>query len=460
MLKKYRYLFLAAVVVVVALSGLYLVGREVTLSVDGQIQTVRVSAFTVGGVLREAGIQVGSADILSPPADIWVGKEMIVLERARPVQVWVSPGEERVDLLSASRTARALIGEAGLTLAEGDYLTLNGQLITPDVELLFPVVVIQLHRAVNLTLFEGGADRPIKTSAETVGNVLSDAGVVLHPADRLSPPADTPVVEGMEIVLRRAVPITVRVQGKEVQAYSAAETVGEALADAGIALQGLDQSQPGEVEPVPADGIIQIVRVSEEVVLSQTLIPFENKYVQDPESELDQTRTITPGSPGILLSRERVRYEDGKEISRTAEAQWQARAPVDEEVGYGTQVVIKTLDTPNGPIEYWRAVTVYITSYSPCNLGVPGLCDDNTASGMKVQQGIIAVTRNWYSWMSGQRLYVPGYGTGVVADVGGGVPGSYWIDVAYTDAEYVGWHYYRTIYFLTPVPENIPWILP
>ena len=122
-------------------------------------------------------------------------------------------------------------------------------------------------------------------------------------------------------------------------------------------------------------------------------------------------------------------------------------------------MVIKTLDTPSGPIEYWRAVTVYATSYSPCR-SAADRCYYGTSSGLPVARGVIGVTRSWYNWFVGQRLYVPGYGTGVVADVGGGVPGEYWIDLGFTDADFEPWHQYVTIYFLTPVPENIPWILP
>jgi hypothetical protein len=49
----------------------------------------------------------------------------------------------------------------------------------------------------------------------------------------------------------------------------------------------------------------------------------------------------------------------------------------------------------------------------------------------------------------------------VVADTGGGYPdGRYWIDLGYSDADYVPWAKYVTVYFLTPVPASIPWILP
>jgi 3D (Asp-Asp-Asp) domain-containing protein len=79
---------------------------------------------------------------------------------------------------------------------------------------------------------------------------------------------------------------------------------------------------------------------------------------------------------------------------------------------------------------------------------------------LTVRQGIVAVTRAWYSWMVGQRVYIPGYGIAVIADVGGGIPGRYWVDLGYNDDDFVSWHQNVTMYFLTPVPANIPWILP
>jgi hypothetical protein len=44
--------------------------------------------------------------------------------------------------------------------------------------------------------------------------------------------------------------------------------------------------------------------------------------------------------------------------------------------------------------------------------------------------------------------------------VGGGFPdGRLWIDLAYSDDDWVAWHGYVTVYFLTPVPANILYVL-
>ncbi len=83
-----------------------------------------------------------------------------------------------------------------------------------------------------------------------------------------------------------------------------------------------------------------------------------------------------------------------------------------------------------------------------------------TASGLPLTKGIIAVRTSWYGVMEFQPVYVPGYGRGIIADTGGGIDGRYWIDLGYDDSNYVGWHYWTTLYFLMPVPSYIPTVLP
>jgi len=122
---------------------------------------------------------------------------------------------------------------------------------------------------------------------------------------------------------------------------------------------------------------------------------------------------------------------------------------------------VRTLDTPQGTIEYWRSIPIYATSYSPCNLGVPW-CGTLTASGAEVQRGVIGVIRSWYNLMRGWSVFVPGYGPGTFEDIGAGIAGKDWIDLGFTDENIEPWHHWTTLYFQTPVPslDSIPWILP
>ncbi|MEK7278685.1 MAG: G5 domain-containing protein, partial [Chloroflexota bacterium] len=177
--------------------------------------------------------------------------------------------------------------------------------------------------------------------------------------------------------------------------------------------------------------------------------------------EIDNTQLIQEGKYGAQSQRVRVRYENGVEVSRSVEDEWVSVAPQPRIVGYGTAIVIRAVDTADGPIEYWRAVRMYATSYSASRAGTPrsapwyGL----TRSGKVLTKGMVAIDLKVMPL--GTRLYVSGYGLATAEDTGGGVKGK-WIDLGYDDWNYVSWHQYLTVYFLTPIPpaDQIKWILP
>jgi 3D (Asp-Asp-Asp) domain-containing protein len=56
-------------------------------------------------------------------------------------------------------------------------------------------------------------------------------------------------------------------------------------------------------------------------------------------------------------------------------------------------------------------------------------------------------------------VYVPGYGIGFAGDTGGGVKGR-WIDLGYDEDELQTWNGYTDVYYLTPIPAEINYLLP
>jgi 3D (Asp-Asp-Asp) domain-containing protein len=223
-------------------------------------------------------------------------------------------------------------------------------------------------------------------------------------------------------------------------------------------LIGLDYSQPVEHEPIPADGQIRVVRVSESVQLAQKPIPFESELQASADVPLDTTQILQPGETGLTVQRIRIRYEDGQEISRITEDETMVRPPKTRILAYGTKIEVKTATVDGVQIEYWRAVQMYATSYSPCRSGTDE-CHSGTSSGKSLRKGMVALRLDWYLAMQGQQLYIPGYGYGSVEDVCGGCVGRPWIDLGFSDNNFEAWHDWVTVYFLTPVPANVIHVL-
>ncbi|HEX9596833.1 MAG TPA: ubiquitin-like domain-containing protein [Anaerolineales bacterium] len=457
-LRRIRKLAVIAAVVV-AVAGYLSFNRQATILVDGEARDVVTHAVTVGGALRDAGVALAPADEVEPRALAPLRNDMIIaVHRASEVQLYADGKEYRS--VSAETDAADLLADFGIELAEGDRLLLAGEPLALDEELPnWPLLALEVRRAVAITLAEEDETQQFLSSAATLGEALAEQGISLYAADDLQPAAETPLTQPLSATLTRSQPLVIRMGEQRFLLRSSAQTVGEALAEAGIALQGFDRSQPAEGQPIPEDRRIRVVRVAETVEMEQEVVPFEVEWVADPETELGSVSVVELGQNGLRASRIRVRYEDGVEVSRTEESQWVLAEPVTQISGFGSTPVVRTTVVDGQEIEYWAAMDVYITSYSPCRSGVEQ-CLYGTSAGVSVEKGVIATYLDWYRAAKGVQLYVPGYGYGNIYDVGGGFPdGRAWIDLGYSDDDWVTWSGWYTVYFTTPVPSSIPYFL-
>jgi resuscitation-promoting factor RpfB len=439
---------------------------SVSVILNGLPQKKTVFAFTVNQAVRQMGIQLSPGDRLKPGGDhLLLFSPVIKIDQLTTYRLYTNLDQAPVNVLSTERKPGNLYGAIGLKLFPGDRVLLNGQQIDPSQNTPYQSVQsLQVLPGSTITLETTSGSRQISSSQPTVGLALQEFNLPIQAKDYVGYALDSDFSGVDQLGYYTASPYSIQVDGETLQVMASAKTTGAALANAGIALQGLDYSIPPADQPLPPSGSIQVVRVQEEIILNQTNIAYESTFVGNPEVELDQREITKAGQYGIKASRERIRYEDGSEVFRVTEAEWTAVEPVTEEISYGQKVVVRTLSTPQGELEYWRAVTVYATAYSPCR-SAADRCYYGTSYGLPVKQGVIGVIRSWYYDMAGQSVYVPGYGTAVIADVGGGIAGKHWIDLGYTDEEYETmaegvWPQTVTMYFLTPVPDSIPWVLP
>jgi uncharacterized protein YabE (DUF348 family) len=319
----------------------------------------------------------------------------------------IPPGRLPADILS----------EAGITLGANDRLLSIGSPIPPDQPLPEAAsYTLSVRRAVTLTLLTPEGSRTIQTSAFTVGQVLMEAGFTLYTADRFDPPAETPITGALTVTYLPSRQLAVTVDGRQIQVRSAAVTVGQALAEAGAALVGLDYAVPPETAALPEDGQIRVVRVVESVALTQKTIPFTTRTELSADLEIDQQALLQGGEPGLAIARLRTRSEDGVQVSQESESESVIRPAQDRILGIGTKIVIRTAVVDGETITYWRALNLFATYYIP--LCIPGDCHPNTATGKPVQKGMVAFVYPWFLLFAHERLFVPGYGYATVEDTG------------------------------------------
>lgn len=471
----------------VALAALLLVGYSsttfpITLVVNGQPFVHHTHQANVRDVLREVGIALQPQDEVIPPHDTPLRDgETVRITLARPVIIEVDG--RIIETFTRQRRVDRILAEAGVQRRTQDFVQVERQprAISDEVaEATHPAVLttdaaqspkvftrppplhIVVRRAVPITVHEHGTAVTLYTAHSRVGAALRAGGVVLRPGDLVVPALNTPVSSGLHVFIRRALPVTIEVDGRWLPVYTHSRSVGELLAEQGIALMKDDYTIPPLDTPLRSGATVRVVRREERLRFEQDIIPYETEWRADPEMLLDTQRVIQPGTEGVTVRRYRTVYENGAVVSEVLEREWVASVPATRVIAYGTRILVQQLSTPDGPIEYWRRIRVLATSYNPSSSGKPkdhpyyGI----TRTGLKAGFGVIAVDPRVIPL--GSQVYVPGYGKAVAGDTGASILGRH-IDLGYDDdMPLPHWYRWVDIYLLTPVPprDRIRYVLP
>lgn len=473
-------------------SGYALTGQPVTLVINGQPRQIRTHRLTVEAVLQELDLTLAAEDAIQPPPGTPLAPDQLITIRlARPVSI--EADGQTVHLRTHQQTAAAILAEAGISAGPRDEILINGTVVAhPEMPLALPPapdpaaqnatgrlfaagtprgaviaarpqpVRLIVRRAIPVTLDDNGIGNTFYTTRPNVGEALLEQGLTLFLGDEVTPGLGTRLSPGMRIYIQRSIPVDIVVDGRMIKTRTRRETVGGVLAQAGVALMGQDFSRPPADQLISSGDTIEVVRVRETLEIEQKVIPFETIWAPDPEMELDQQEVRQTGAGGVIKSRTRVRYENDREVARVLEDEWLDQEPRNREIAYGTKIVVRTLQTEHGPIEYWRKISMLATPYTAATSGKDpdhpryGI----TRSGLPVRFGMAAVDPKVIPLMT--NLYVAGYGPALAADTGGLVQGKR-IDLAYEIGQLPGSLYeWRDVYVLTPVPppDEIRYVLP
>jgi 3D (Asp-Asp-Asp) domain-containing protein len=221
-------------------------------------------------------------------------------------------------------------------------------------------------------------------------------------------------------ISRAASDVRIVVDGKTVTLSQTGETVRRALQDGQIELGSDDQVAPALDATLPDGGTVRVTRVSFTDGSVETKIPYHTVVRPASRGYRPYHPTVLQeGHVGLKRLTYRARLVDGKEVERTTVSEEVVRKPVDQVVVSRQPATLGSRGAYIGA----KTFTVLATAYDPG----PGSCgkyaNGRTCNGKRAGYGVIAVDPKVIPL--GAKLFVPGYGYGIAADVGGAIKGNH-----------------------------------
>ncbi len=213
--------------------------------------------------------------------------------------------------------------------------------------------------------------------------------------------------------------VRLQADGRVITVPDSAGTVRDALRSASITLNADDQVTPAADHPLSDGTLVKVQRVTFREEVQASKIPF--KTVVQPASRGNRPYhpTVTrQGTVGQKMVTIRARLVDGMETERATLSEQVVRAPVHQVVTARQPTRLGSRGVYTGK----KSLLILSSAYDPGPGSCPGTADGRTCNGKRAGYGIIAVDPKVIPL--GTKLFVPGYGYGIAADVGGAIKGN------------------------------------
>lgn len=145
--------------------------------------------------------------------------------------------------------------------------------------------------------------------------------------------------------------VIIRADGKSRVVETEAQTVREVVEEAGVVLGELDRVEPDLWEGVQHGMVIRVIRVEEVREIKVQKIPFERRVIKDEALDVEESRLMQDGAEGEEEVVYLVTYEDGEEVARKVVARRVVLEPMPEVKVVGAKGLLPSIPI-SGTIAY------------------------------------------------------------------------------------------------------------
>ena len=248
-----------------------------------------------------------------------------------------SPAQRRVildvDGASFARTTRVsnvagLLSGAGITVGAGDR-------VVPSLAArLRDGATVRIVRAVPMTVDVDGVIRPIRTTATTLKALRRELAI---PASMVAVGASDRLQRGGTVVFRTPFDVTLVTDGVAGTLKSTARTVGELLTQRGVAFVAGDQLEPGLDTKLSAGLSVTVTHTTAGRATEDTTVPFAVQERPDASLAAGQRRVVQAGVDGTDRTTYQLTRNGDTVVAKEALGTVHVSAPQPEIIAVGTQ---------------------------------------------------------------------------------------------------------------------------
>lgn len=197
-----------------------------------------------------------------------------------------------------------------------------------------------ISRPFSVSIADNGNYFATSAYAATVSDLLTEKNITLGDKDYIFPAPDAKIFPGSEIIIERAMPISIEVDGKNIELDTLGTNVRDAINEAGIILSHADKIAPDISSLLAPNITIKITRINFEEVTLEEDIPFQTVEKEDNTVLWRKKQTKQKGEKGIREKYYKITYTNGKETNRALLGSKIAKQPVSQIEVTGTKIIV------------------------------------------------------------------------------------------------------------------------